>query len=249
MCAASAGAGVCLASTALLKRGVTPASSHEPRVLDACPLYPTGNGRHLGGADALQDLVRDRGACGGRAGGTGGHPEGGGENRLGQGPRRHFRRGADRRDRARNQARRHRLHDPFGRNRRPRGALRAPGHDLLRRARHLPERATDAGGRPAGRRHRQGAGGAEEARLRTQDDADHRPLARHPRRAGHLRAEACLCLCGIFPRPRAADRCPQGSRDLRDFGRQSAPSRRSIRGWKSMSPRPWAWCPSRSRRK
>ena len=57
-------------------------------------------------------------------------------------------------------------------------------------------------------RYRQGACRAEEARLRTQDDADHRPLARHPCRAGDLRAEARLRLCRIFPRPRAADRRP-----------------------------------------
>ncbi len=170
-------------------------------------------------ADTLQDLVRDRGACGGRAGGTRRDPEGGRQNHLGQGPRRHLRRRPDRRDRARDQARRHRLPHPSGRNRRPRGALRAPGHDLLRRARHLPQRAADPRRRSACRRHRQGAGGAEEARLRAQDDADHRPLPRHPCRAGHVRAEARLCLCGIYPRPRAAARRPQGSRDLRDLGR------------------------------
>ena len=38
---------------------------------------------------------------------------------------------------------------------------------------------------------------------RAQDDADHRPLAWHPRRADDLRAEACAGLCRIFPRPRA----------------------------------------------
>ena len=167
----------------------------------------------------FQDLVRDRGACGGRAGGTRRDPEGGRQDDLGQGQGRHLRRRADRRDRARDQARRHRLPDPSGRNRRPRGALRAPGHDLLRRARHLPQRATDPRRRPPDRRHRQGAGGAEEARLRAQDDADHRPLPRHPCRAGDLRAEARLRLCGILPRPRAAGRRPQGSRDLRDLGR------------------------------
>ncbi len=170
-------------------------------------------------ADALQDLVRNRGACGGRAGGTRRDSEGSGEDDLGQGQGRHLRRGADRRDRARNQARRHRLPHPSGGNRRPRGALRAPGHDLLRRARHLPERAADPRGRSACRRHRQGAGGAEEARLRAQDDADHRPLTRHPRRTGHVRAEARLRLRGIHPRPRAARDRPQGSGDLRDFGR------------------------------
>ena len=40
----------------------------------------------------------------------------------------------------------------------------------------------------ADRRH--GAGRAEAARLRAQDDADHRPQPRHPRRADHLRPQA-----------------------------------------------------------
>ena len=78
------------------------------------------------------------------------------------------------------------------------------------------------------RRHRQGAGGAEEARLRAQDDADHRPLPRHPCRAGDVRAQARLRLCGIFPRPRAPGRRAQGSRDLRDFRR-----RRHLRQYRS----------------
>ena len=39
------------------------------------------------------------------------------------------------------QARRHRLPHPCGRDRRARGALPAPGHDLVGRARHLPGRA------------------------------------------------------------------------------------------------------------
>ena len=73
--------------------------------------------------------------------------------------------------------------------------------------------------RPADRRHRQGAGGAEEARLRAQDDADHRPLAWHPRRAGDVRPETRLRLRGIFARPRAPRCRAQGSRDLRDLGR------------------------------
>ena len=142
-----------------------------------------------------------------------------------------LRRRADRRDRARDQARRHRLPDPSGRNCRPRGALRASGHDLVRRARHLPQRAAGARRRPADRRRRQGAGGAEEARLRAQDDADHRPLPRHSCRARHVRAEARLRLCGIHPRPRAAGRRPQGNRDLRDLrrGRHLRPDRSARR--------------------
>ena len=45
------------------------------------------------------------------------------------------------------------------------------------------------------RGHRPRAGGAQEARLRAQDDPDHRPFPRHPCRARHLRAEARLRLC------------------------------------------------------
>ena len=59
----------------------------------------------------------------------------------------------------------------------------------------------------------------KKSRLRAQDDADHRPLARHPCRASHVRTEARLRLCRVQPRPRASGRRPQGSRDLRDLGR------------------------------
>ena len=60
---------------------------------------------------------------------------------LGKGRQGDVRRGADRRDRARDQARRHRLPDAPGRDRRPGSALRPSGHDLVGRARHLPHRA------------------------------------------------------------------------------------------------------------
>ena len=88
-----------------------------------------------------------------------------------------FRRRAHRRDRTRNQARRHRLPHPSGRDRRARSAFRAPGHDLVRRARHLSQRPAGARRGSADRRCRPGAGRAEKTRLRAQDDADHRPLA------------------------------------------------------------------------
>ena len=100
----------------------------------------------------------------------------------------------------RDQARRHRLPHPSRRDRRSRGALRSSGHDVIGRARHLPQRPTDARRRHPPCRYRPGARGAEEARLRTQNDADHRPLAWHPCRAGHLRPQARLCLCRIFSR-------------------------------------------------
>ena len=41
----------------------------------------------------------------------------------------------------------------------------------------------------------------------------------HPRRTRDIRAQACVCIRGIFPCPRSPGRRPQGSRDLRDFGR------------------------------
>ena len=129
------------------------------------------------------------------------------------------RRRAHRRDRARGQARRHRLPDASRRDRRPRGALRAPGHDVVRRARHLPQRAARARRRHPDRRCRQAARRAQAPRLRAQDDADHRPLARHPRRADDVRAQARAGLCGIRARQGAAGRGPQGGRDLRDLRR------------------------------
>src|SRR6202165_2213 len=49
--------------------------------------------------------------------------------------------------------------------------LCAPGHALVRRARHLPQRAAYARRRPADRRYRQGAGCAEDARLRDRKPA------------------------------------------------------------------------------
>ena len=131
-------------------------------------------------------------------------PKDGGEEDLGQGRQRDFRHRAHRRDRARGQARRHRVPHPSRRDRRPGGALRAPGHDLVRRARHLPQRAARARRRHPDRRRRQAARRAQAPRLRAQDDADHRPLARHPRRADHVRAQARAGLCRIRPRQATA---------------------------------------------
>ena len=59
----------------------------------------------------------------------------------------------------------------------------------------------------------------EAPRLRAQTDADHRPLAWHPRRTDHVRPQARPSLCGIRARPRPARRGAGGSRDLRDLGR------------------------------
>ena len=86
-----------------------------------------------------------------------------------------LRRRPHRRDRARDQARRHRLPDPRHRDRRARGAVPAPGHDLVGRQRHGPGGAARPGHRPADRGRRPGAGGAEAPGLRAPADA--RPSA------------------------------------------------------------------------
>ena len=114
-------------------------------------------------------------------------------------------------------------------------ALRPSGHDELGRARHLPRRAAEARERHPDRRRRRAARGAEAPRLRAQDDPDHRPLARHPRRADHLRRQARAGLRRIFPRPRAARRGARGDLHLRHLRRgrhlrQHRPAGRGARG-------------------
>ena len=178
---------------------VTP-RSNPCRADDDPALLPARNGGDLVAGDALPHLVRDRGACRRRHGRARHHPEGGRADHLGEGQERDLRRRAHRRDRARDQARRHRLPDPSGRDRRARGALRASGHDLVRRARHLLQRAAHARRRHPDRRRRQAARRAEAPRLRAQDDADHRPHPRHPCRADDLRAQARAGLCGVRAR-------------------------------------------------
>ena len=106
------------------------------------------------------------------------------------------------------------------------------GMTSSRRARHLPQRAAHARRRHPDRRCRQAARGAQAPRLRAQDDADHRPLARHPCRAGDLRAEARAGLCGVRALQGAARRGAQGGRDLRDLrrGRHLRADRSAHRG-------------------
>ena len=87
---------------------------------------------------------------------------------------------------------------------------------------------------PAARRPRRASRRAQAPRLRAQDDADHRPLARHPRRADHLRAQARAGLCRVRARQAAADRGAARGRDLRHLRRrrhlrQHRPVRRGIR--------------------
>ena len=93
------------------------------------------------------------------------------------------------------------------------------GHDLVRRARHLLQRAAGARRRHSDRRRRQAARGAQAPRVRAQEDADDRPLPRHPRRADHLRPQARVCLCRVLARAGAAGCGAQGGRDLRDLRR------------------------------
>ncbi len=140
-----------------------------------------------------------------------------------------------------------RLSDQPRRACRSRGALSAPGHDLERRARHLPCGAAEGGGRPAARRSRRAAGGAEAARLRAQIHADGRPQPRHPCRADDLWPEARRALRRIRPQPRAAS-SPRArrSRPAR-FPARSAPSPISTRRSRPMSPKSSASHPSRSR--
>jgi hypothetical protein len=115
-----------------------------------------------------------------------------------------FRCRADRRDRARDQARRHRLPDPPGRNRRPRSALRTSGDDIVGCARYLLQRAADPGDRhPAGDIDALLAAIKRRA-LEHKDTVCIGRSPRHPRRAGDLRAEAGGGLRRIRPLPRAA---------------------------------------------
>ena len=99
------------------------------------------------------------------------------------------------------------------------------------------------------RRRRRAARGAETPRLRAQDDADDRPLARHPRRADHLRAQARAGLCGVFARPRPARRGARGNLDLRDFrgGRHVRQYRSAGRGACGEEARPESSSRSRPR--
>jgi hypothetical protein len=126
------------------------------------------------------------------------------------------------------------------------GALPAPGHDQLGRARHLPRGAARPRRRPADRGSRRAARRAEAPRVRAQADADHRPQPRHPCRAGHLRPEARpayaefdRCRAGWSRRARRSPPAPSPAR--------SAPSPTSIRASRRMSRRRWGLTPSRSR--
>ena len=77
--------------------------------------------------------------------------------------------------------------------------------------------------------------------LRAQEDADGRALARHPRRADHVRGQARVCLCRVFARRASGwSRRARRSRPARSPAR-SARSRRSTRASRRMSPRRWGF--------
>ncbi len=154
-----------------------------------------------------------------RAGRDRRHSEGKRQGDLGESGACDVRRRAHRRDRARHQARRHRVPDPPCGIHRPQLALRASGHDQFGRARHLPRRAVEARERHSDRRCRGAARGDQATRARIQIHAGHRPFAWHPRRADDVRAETGAGLRRVFARPCAAHRGARGNRHLRDFGR------------------------------
>ena len=140
----------------------------------------------------------------------------------------------DRRHRAGDQARRDRLHHLAGRVHRAAVALRAPGPDLVGRARHHLRRPAHPGRRHPDGRRRQAAGGTEEARAGAQGHAHHRPQPRHPCRAHDLRRQARRPLRRLRPQPRPRwwRRGPR-SRPAPSRAR-SAPSPTSIPGSRSM---------------
>ena len=150
------------------------------------------------------------------------------------------RRRTDRRDRARDPPRRHRLPDLAGRGGRSRQPLRAPGHDQLRRAGHHAVGATDPGRRYSAGGHRRGDGGAEVTRPGAQIHPDHRPQPRHPRRTHHVRPEARRPLRRVRPQPRPPGRRPERRSPSRRSAARSAPSPISTHASKTTSPKSWA---------
>ena len=213
------------------------------------PLFAAADDQHLGAGSQIPHLVRDRGARARHDGRARRRARGSRrEDGVGLvGDQAQDRRRPDRRDRGGGEARRDRLPDLGRRAGRPRGALPAPGHDQLRRARHLPRGPARAGRRSADRRPRRAAGGAQAPRARAQADPDDRPQPRHPRRAGHLRAQARPGLCRVRAQPRPPGRGARRHRHLRDFGRGRHLRQYRSAASKPMSPRRWASRSSRSR--
>ncbi len=155
---------------------------------------------------------------------------------------------ADRRDRGRHQARRHRVSDASGRDHWAGSTVPASGHDLVGRARHDACGAAQPRFGHPHRRSRAAAGRAEDAGQGAQILDHDRPLARHPCRADHFRHQAGAGPCRVRARQGAAD---QGARRSRPapFRAPSAPSPISTRGSKRMWPSRWASRSRRSRRR
>ena len=120
-----------------------PGESDKHESPDDPALFPPRNGLHLGAADALSSIwfEIEAHACDALAE-IGVIPKEAAKNIWDKAGDVTFDVDAHRRDRARDQARRHRLPHPSRRIHRAGFALRAPGHDLVRRARHLPCRCS-----------------------------------------------------------------------------------------------------------
>ena len=103
---------------------------------------------------------------------------------------------------------------------RARSALPAPRPDLLGPARHGARSAAHRGRRPPARGPRPFARRPEAARARAQGHALHRPLARHSRRAHHVRAETRRLLRRVRAQPPAPGASPRRGRHLRALGRR-----------------------------
>ena len=191
-----------------------PSPSPAPHLdhADDPPLQPPRDDPDLGAGEQVPDLAGHRGRGAGGDGAAGHRAGDGGE---GGARARQLQCRAHRRDRARDPARRHRLPDQPGRVCRARGALRAPGHDLVRRAGHHAVDPAVPGDRPADRRCRRAAGGAAAAGGGAPAHPDRRPQPRHPCRADHLRPEAGRPLGRLPPQPRPAGAGAARDRHLR----------------------------------
>ena len=168
---------------------------------------------------------------------------------LGKRPQREIRRRAHRRDRARSEARRHRVPHASVRDRRPRSALRASGHDVVRRARHLPLGAARTRGGYSDRRRGRCCSPRSSAAPSSTNTPSPSAAATasmpSPRPSASSSRASMRSLCargrGSSRRARRSPSAPSPAR--------SAPSPISIRAWKRMSRRSWGSKSSRSPRR
>ena len=178
-------------------RSRRPGHTHDPA------LHAARHGRVVDGRSALPTDAarRDRGPARGRAA----RPGAVRLDRGGRGQSTHRRR-AHRRARADDRSRRHRLRQPGCRER----GTERPLHPLRtyfeRRRRYGPRTPMPGRGEPApdsnGRAHRHARGQGARARR----DAHDGPHSLRPRRADHLRAQACLV--GVRAPPRSRSPAP-----------------------------------------